>query len=89
MFEKKDIIVFRYDKITKIFVAHNSWLISLKCSTLGEDRSTMKMNYHFGELSSEEKEYHEMILLEEIDLQSWYAIAYSSILGEEIFLTIQ
>lgn len=49
----------------------------------------MEMNYHFGELSREEKEYHEMILLEEIDLQSWYAIAYSSIFGEEIFLTIQ
>jgi len=49
----------------------------------------MNMNYHFGELSREEKEYHEMILLEEIDLQSWYGIAYSNIFGEEVFLTIQ
>jgi hypothetical protein len=89
VFEKKDIIVFRPYKITKTFVAHNSWLISLKYSELEEDRSTMKMNYQFGELSREEKEYHEMILLEEIDLQSWYAIAYSSIFGEEVFLTIQ
>ena len=50
---------------------------------------SMKKQYRFAELSKEEKEYHEMILLEEIDLQAWYAIAYSSIFGEELFVAVQ
>ena len=49
----------------------------------------MKMNYRFNELSKGEREYLEMILLEEIDVQSWYAITYSAIFSEELFLTLQ
>ena len=49
----------------------------------------MKMHYRFVELSKGEREFHEMILMEEIDVQSWYAIAYSSIFEEEVFLTVQ
>jgi len=49
----------------------------------------MKKQYRFAELTQEEKEYHELILLEEIDLQAWYAIACSSIFGEEIFVAVQ
>ena len=49
----------------------------------------MKMQYRFAELSKEEKEYHEMILLEEIDVQAWYAITYSKIFNEEVFITVQ
>jgi hypothetical protein len=54
-----------------------------------EGGCTMKMHYRFVELSKGEKEFHEMILMEEIDVQSWYAIAYSSIFAEEVFLTVQ
>ena len=54
-----------------------------------EGRKTMKMQYRFVELSKGEREFHEMILMEEIDVQSWYAIAYSSIFSEEVFLTVQ
>lgn len=49
----------------------------------------MKKNYRFGNLSKDEKEFHEMILLEEIEIQSWYAVTYSTIFGEEILLTVQ
>ena len=49
----------------------------------------MKIYYHFAELSKGEREYLEMVLLEEIDIQSWYSITYSSIFGEELFLTVQ
>ncbi len=49
----------------------------------------MKKQYRFVELSKGEREYHEMILMEEIEVQAWYAITYSSIFGEEVFLTIQ
>lgn len=49
----------------------------------------MKKQYRFAELSEEEKEYHEMLLLEEVDVQAWFAIAYSSIFSEELFVTVQ
>ena len=49
----------------------------------------MKITYQFGRISKAQREYYEMILLEEIDMQSWYAIAYSDLLAQEIFLTIQ
>jgi hypothetical protein len=49
----------------------------------------MKMQYRFAELSKGERELHEMILMEEIDVQAWYAITFSSIFGEEVFLTVQ
>jgi hypothetical protein len=47
------------------------------------------MNYRFTQLSKDEREYLEMILLEEMELQSWYAVTFSSIFGEELFLTVQ
>jgi len=49
----------------------------------------MKKQYKFAELTKEEKEYHEMILLEEVDVQAWFAIAFSSIFDEELFVTVQ
>ena len=49
----------------------------------------MKRKYRFSELSKDEREYIEMILLEEIDVQSWYSITYSSLFGEEIIIAIQ
>jgi len=51
--------------------------------------AAMKRKYRFSELSKDEKEYLEMILLEEIDVQSWFSITYSSIVGEEVVLAIQ
>ena len=50
---------------------------------------TMKKTYRFTQLSKGERELLEMILLEEIDVQAWYAITYSCILSEEVFMSIQ
>ena len=50
----------------------------------GED-----MRYQFAELSKQDKEFHEMVLFEELDMQSWYALAYSTTFGEEVFLPLQ
>ena len=49
----------------------------------------MKMNYYFAQLSRHEREFLEMVLLEEIDNQRWFSVAYSSIFGEELILTLQ
>ncbi len=49
----------------------------------GED-----MRYQFAELSKQDKEFHEMVLLEEVDMQTWYAVGYSTTLGE-VFLPLQ
>ena len=49
----------------------------------------MKKLYRFGQLSKGEREFLEMILMEEIDMQAWYALTYSCILSEEVFICIQ
>jgi len=49
----------------------------------------MKRKYHFAELSKSEREYLEMVLLEEMDIQAWYCIAYSNIFAEELILAVQ
>jgi len=49
----------------------------------------MKKLYRFHELSKNEREFLEMILMEEIDVQAWYAITYSSVLSDEVFMCIQ
>jgi hypothetical protein len=49
----------------------------------------MKITYSFPRLSQGEREYLEMVLLEEIDVQTWYSVAYSRALGGEFFLMLQ
>jgi hypothetical protein len=49
----------------------------------------MKKSYRFNQLSKGEKEFLEMILMEEIDVQAWYAITYSCILSGEVFMCVQ
>ncbi len=56
------------------------------CTT---QEGTMKRKYHFTELSKSEREYLEMVLLEEMDIQAWYCITYSKLFDEELILTVQ
>ncbi len=49
----------------------------------------MKANYRFGRLSRSEREFLEMVLLEEMDRQVWYAVSFSPTFGKEVFLTLQ
>ena len=49
----------------------------------------MKTSFGFENLSQEEREAMEQLLLEEMEMQEWDAITYSVILGEEIILPRQ
>ena len=49
----------------------------------------MKINYSFPRLSQVEREYLEMVLLEEMEMQVWFAVSYSKALGGELFLVLQ
>ena len=49
----------------------------------------MKMRYHFHDLSRAERERLEYVLLEEMDIQMWYAVTVCRTLGGEVFLTLQ
>ncbi len=49
----------------------------------------MRTNHRFGRLSRSEREFLEMVLLEEMDRQNWYSVSFSSTLGQEIFLVLQ
>jgi len=49
----------------------------------------MKIRYTFPDLSEEDRELHQVVLVEEIQLQAWYAILCSSLLHEEIILPVQ
>lgn len=49
----------------------------------------MRIRYTFGRLTKEQREALEMILMEEIEIQSWYAVSVSRILGGETFIVLQ
>jgi hypothetical protein len=49
----------------------------------------MKIRYIMPRLSKEEKDFWEAVLLEEIDMQRWFAVASSRLLGGETLLILQ
>jgi hypothetical protein len=49
----------------------------------------MRIRYIFPRLSKEEKDFWEAILLEEVEMQRWFTVTSSRVLGGEIFLTLQ
>ncbi len=49
----------------------------------------MKPRRRFARLSNSEMEFLEMVLLEEMERQVWYAVSYSDLFGVEIFLPLQ
>ena len=48
----------------------------------------MKIQYRFAKLSRDERELLEMVLLEEMDMQRWFTVAYSTAFGREFFLSL-
>jgi len=48
----------------------------------------MKITYAFSALSPEEREFLEQVLLDEMNRQEWFAVAYSDLLHEELFLVV-
>jgi hypothetical protein len=49
----------------------------------------MKIQYRFAKLSKDEREFLQLVLMEEMDIQRWFAVAWSSLLGVEVLLTLQ
>jgi hypothetical protein len=49
----------------------------------------MKKHYFFQALSRAERERLEYVLLEEMDIQMWYAVTVCRTIGGELFLTLQ
>jgi len=49
----------------------------------------MRIRYTFPRLSKEEKDFLEAVLLEEIDVQRWFAVASCRLLAGEIFVVLQ
>ncbi len=43
----------------------------------------------FSRLTREEREYLSYVLLEEMEMQAWFSVAVSDILGGEILLMLQ
>ena len=49
----------------------------------------VKIRYTFKRLSREEKDLFAAVLLEEMDVQAWFSVAYCRVAGGEIFLVLQ
>jgi hypothetical protein len=49
----------------------------------------MGIRFYSGHLSKEQREALEQILLEEMEVQIWYGISWSTLLGGEVFLNLQ
>ena len=49
----------------------------------------MKIQYRFARLSRNQQEYLAMVLLEEMDNQRWFSVAFSVHAGCEILLSLQ
>ena len=53
-----------------------------------EEEEPMKIQYRFARLSRDERELLEMVLLEEMDMQRWFTVAYSTGMGRELLLSL-
>jgi len=49
----------------------------------------MKLHYYFRHLSRAERELLESVLMEELEAQTWYGVAWSALLGGETLITLQ
>ena len=64
--------------------------LSGECETqerLKED--PMKIQYRFAKLSKDQRNLLVMVLLEEMDNQRWFTVAFSKAFGQEIILPLQ
>lgn len=49
----------------------------------------MKMHYSLPRLSERERELMKEVLLEEMDMQCWFSVAFSAALDRELIILIQ
>lgn len=48
----------------------------------------MKRRYRFPQLSEDEREFLEAVLLEEMDVQRWFAVRFCVLLNGEILVSL-
>ncbi len=48
-----------------------------------------KKTYRFAQLSKSEREHLEFILMEELEMQNWFAFTFSRLLTNEFYINIQ
>jgi hypothetical protein len=70
-----------------IFLAWNSYIIRKRGQQAGKE-APMKIQYRFAKLSRDQRELLEMVLLEEMDMQRWFTVAFSTAFGREVFLSL-
>jgi len=56
---------------------------------IGERGLTMKIRYFFEKLTKEQRAALEAVLMEEMEIQGWFAISVSTIMGGEILIATQ
>jgi len=49
----------------------------------------MRKRYAFTHLSRNERQFLETVLVEEIEIQTWYAVSWSKVLGTEVVVGLQ
>ena len=49
----------------------------------------MRRRYTFAHLSKWEREFLEAVLMEEVEIQAWFAVTWCDLLGEETLVTLQ
>ena len=49
----------------------------------------MRIQFRFTPLSQDEEQFHAMVLLDEVDVQAWFAIRFSILMDDEIFVALQ
>jgi hypothetical protein len=52
-------------------------------------RENMRKRYSFTHLSRSEREFLESVLAEEVEIQSWYAVSWSRLMGTETIVSLQ
>jgi hypothetical protein len=48
----------------------------------------MRIQYRFARLTKDQRELLEMVLLEEMDVQRWFSVAWIVTMGEEFILPL-
>jgi len=56
---------------------------------IGERGQNMRIRYYFERLTKEQRAALEAVLLEEMEIQGWFTVSVSTIMGGEIFVPVQ
>jgi hypothetical protein len=80
---------YRAARMKKFDEGHNFFSDSSLSKSRRKEEKSMETSFGFENLSQEERQAIEELLLDEMEKQQWDAITYSVILGEEVILPIQ